>query len=483
MPAHRVWLEPLSTSPALQDLLATVDAQEARLPLGVVDRTFEHRRDPLLVDLSGAQGNVAVIGAPQSGKSTALRTLVTALAATRNPRQVQVYCLDFGGGRLSALAELPHVGAVAGRGETELARRIVTELTELLARREAAARCAPGSDGQVFLVIDGWSVLRAEHPDLETAVNGLAGRGLSVGLHVVLAASRWADLRPGLRDQFGTRLELRLGDPADSEIDRIRARQVPPRRPGHGLCDEGLPMVIALPGDAVPRVGDGWRAPAIRLLPDRVCHRDLLARSETATAEVLIGLDERTMAPVALNWSVGHLVVLGEAGCGKTAALRLLGREIARTAPDAELVVIDPRGTLTDFGTDGGSRLPEVISGLEARIAAGSPAGTDTYLLVDDYELVSSELCAVAGLLPQARDIGLHVVIARHSGGAARALYDPVLGGLRELGAAGLQMSAGPDDATIVSSMRPGPLPPGRATLVTRTGGRQMIQLAWIEPA
>lgn len=55
---------------------------------------------------------------------------------SRSPEQVQFYCLDFGGGSLSALAELPHVGSVAGRLETEKLRRTVAEISALLTARE-----------------------------------------------------------------------------------------------------------------------------------------------------------------------------------------------------------------------------------------------------------------------------------------------------------------------------------------------------------
>lgn len=482
-PAHAVWLAPLAASPTLESLPRDTGPDTLRVPLGVVDRTFEHRRDPLLLDLSGAAGNVAVIGGPQTGKSTALCTLVTALASTHEPHRVQVYCLDFGGGALSTLSHLPHVGAVAGRRETELAHRIVAELTDLLRRREARQRPAEHDPyGEVFLVVDGWSTLRVDHDDLEMTIAALAAQGLSFGIHVALSASRWADIRPALRDQLGTRLELRLGDPADSEIDRNRARQVP-RRPGHGLTGEGLPMVIALPGHTEPRDADGRRAPRIRLLPEKISHRDLLAHSDGVATGLVIGMDERTREPVVLEDSARHLLILGEGGCGKTATLRLLGREIRRNHPDAELVVIDPRGGLAEFGDNGAGRLSELIARLQSRIGAAGGADTAVYILVDDYELVASELSAMAAVLPHARDIGLHLLIARHSGGAGRALYEPVLAGLRDLGAAGLQLSAAPDDATLLSSLRPQSLPPGRAVLVTRGGGRRMIQLAWTEPA
>lgn len=49
-------------------------------------------------------------------------------------------------------------------------------------------------------------------------------------------------------------------------------------------------------------------------------------------------------------------------------------------------------------------------------------------------------------VLPHARDIGLHMVIARRSAGAGRALYEPVLAAVRDGDAAGLQLSTGADE-------------------------------------
>ncbi|WP_229480707.1 type VII secretion protein EccCa, partial [Mycolicibacterium mageritense] len=91
-PAHEVWLPPLEESPAVNNLLPDStwnDPQNVNgrlwLPIGVVDRPYDQRRDVLTIDLSGAQGNVAVVGGPQSGKSTALRTIMMSAAATHTP--------------------------------------------------------------------------------------------------------------------------------------------------------------------------------------------------------------------------------------------------------------------------------------------------------------------------------------------------------------------------------------------------------------
>ena len=95
----------------------------------------------------------------------------------------------------------------------------------------------------------------------------------------MIAAARWADLRPALKDQIGTRIELRLGDPADSEMDRRRARELAARPPGRGITREGREMAIALPNLEDARNQVGRAAPRVELLPERggatLDHRDV----------------------------------------------------------------------------------------------------------------------------------------------------------------------------------------------------------------
>jgi S-DNA-T family DNA segregation ATPase FtsK/SpoIIIE len=74
-------------------------------------------------------------------------------------------------------------------------------------------------------------------------------------------------------------------------------------------------------------------------------------------------------------------------------------------------------------------------------------------------------------------------VIARRSGGAARALYEPVLQMLRDLAAPALLLSGSPEEGPLVGGVRPVPAPPGRGRLVTRRGGVQVVQVAWTEPS
>ena len=103
-------------------------------------------------------------------------------------------------------------------------------------------------------------------------------------------------------------------------------------------------------------------------------------------------------------------------------------------------------------------------------------------MLVDDYDLVAT--AAAGPLLPlleylsQARDVGLHLILTRRAGGSARALYEPILQRLRELGMPGLVMSGEREEGALVGGVRPTPQPPGRGWLVTRRDGARLVQLA-----
>jgi DNA segregation ATPase FtsK/SpoIIIE, S-DNA-T family len=515
-PAHQVWLPPLEEAPALDAMLREVPASPDGLivPVGVVDRPFEQCRTPLMVELSGAAGNVAVVGAPRAGKSIALRTLITALAATYDPARVRFYCLDFGGGGLGALRALPHVGAVAGRAEPDLVRRMIAEMESTVRSRETH-RADPGSGeasfGDVFLVVDGWASLRHEFEDVEAPITALAAQGLSFGVHVVLSASRWAEIRPALKDQVGTRIELRLADPADSEIDRKRARDIPHDRPGRGLSREGLHMLIALPADRICH-GESV-APPIPLLPARVDHDTVVSRANGRHGpQVVLGLEERGLQPIPIDFGRHpHLLVLGDNECGKTATLRTVCREIVRTnsAAEARLLIVDFRrsllGVVESEHLGGYAASSSALAGLlphlldvlarrmppsdlnQAQLRARSWwSGPDIYVLVDDYDLVATPrgnpLEPVIEYLPHARDLGLHLVVARRSGGAERALFEPLLAGLRDLGSITLMMSRRPDEGAPWGSGRRERSPPGRGVLITRPGDEQLVQVGWSPP-
>jgi S-DNA-T family DNA segregation ATPase FtsK/SpoIIIE len=378
--------------------------------------------------------------------------------------------------------------------------------------------------GDVFLVVDGWLTLRQEYEQAELDITALASRGLGYGIHVVAASNKWSEFRPAIRDLLGTRFELRLGDPYESEMGRTLAANVPERSPGRGLTRDGLHFLTALPRidgqpdaaslpDAVRKlvetVGTAWqgqRAPEVRLLPSSFPAAQLPGPAETGT-RIPFAVDEAMLSPVFLDFAADpHFLVLGDTETGKSNLLHLIADQVAARYPleQARIIVVDYRRSLLDAADTehrigyapssaaAGSLLSDAREALVKRLPPADLTadqlrnrswwrGSDLFVIVDDYDLVAgaaNPLLPLIDLLPQAREIGLHLVLARSAGGAGRAMFEPVVQRLREMGSTALLMSASRDEGPIFG-VKPQTLPCGRGYLVTRRTEPLLVQTAF----
>ncbi|MFC7303507.1 type VII secretion protein EccCb [Streptomyces monticola] len=392
-PVRRIWLPPLPGAISLDAAAGPLDVTPSGLrlsrapghlqaPLGVLDDPAKQWQGLWTVDLTASGGHLALIGGPQTGKTTTLRTLALSLALTHTPRDVALYGLDLAGGGLSALAKLPHVGGIAGRADRERAARTVAEVRTMLGEREELFRThgidsieqlrhlrahgrvpeLPSTD--IVLLIDGFGALRDEFTDLEDDIVDLLKRGSGYGIHVVAGMLRWNDVRIATQAMFGTRLELRLNDPGDSAIDRKLSATLSADEPGRLLSDDKLFAQVALPridtgtttgdlaealDDATASVRATWHgelAAPVRVLPTQL-PTDKLPDLAAEPLRVPIGVDQEALAPVTLDLfgNDQHLLILGDSECGKTNLLKLIVEQLTARYTDEELVfgVFDPR--------------------------------------------------------------------------------------------------------------------------------------------
>jgi DNA segregation ATPase FtsK/SpoIIIE, S-DNA-T family len=556
-PAHQVWLPPLPPAIPLDYLTGAPSLQPRRglavrmwpepgnltVPIGILDLPLLLQQRPLMMDFGGPHGHLAVVGAPQTGRSTTLRTVMMASMLTHTPEEVQFYAVDFGGGSLHQYAATPHVGSVAGRTDVAMIIRTLAEIQSLIASREVLFRelsidsvaefRARRSVGRlpegmraadVFLLIDNWGGLRGEVPEAEAAVTDIAARGLGVGVHLVMTASRWLEIRPALRDSIGTRVELRLNDPAESEVNRRLAARLANAVPGRGIAAPGVYFQLVLPrldgqetaegihdaqDDVLAKIAAGWSgvsAPAVRMLPSRLT-LDSLRELPYAARGVPVGIAESDLGPVLLDL-VGddpHLLVFGDTGSGKTSFLRMFIEGVAATSSAAEsrVILLDYRRSLLGAVPEDylGAYAPDAAAARQyvdqicTRMAERLPPpgitprelaartwwhGPAIYLVIDDYDLVGGEpFASLADFLPHARDIGLHVVLARRVTGLSRRGYsDQFFQRMQELGCSGLVLSGDRKEGPVLGDERAALRPPGRGVLLRRGRPRELIQIA-----
>ena len=566
-PAHQVWLPPLEVPDTFATLMPDLapdpelgfisrawrESGVLRVPLGTVDLPLEQRRETLVLDLSGAGGNFALVGGPQTGKSTALRTIVQALSLTYTPQEVQFYVMDFGGGTFAGFAGAPHVAGVATRDTEEVRTRMLAEIAAIMDDRERYFR-AHGIDsmdtyrrgrlagtyddgyGDVFLVIDGWGALRSEFDGLDREVTTMMSRGLSLGVHLVISAARWMDIRAEAQDIFGSRLELHTANPKESIVNREGAARIPKGRPGRGIDMAGHEMMIGLPrADAeqdpstvsqgvaytVNKIREclvAGEGPKLRLLPQRITLPEILSQLPDQQilprggGDMVLGVEESRLGPLLFNTRAeSHLYLFGDGKTGKTSFLRSIISEVTRlySPNEAKILAIDMRRSLLGAipeeyslryltnHAEAMKQLRELAKFLRTRLPGSDVtaeqirertwwSGPEVWILVDDYDLVATSsgnpLMELIDLLPQAGDIGLHVIITRRMGGASRAAYEKVLQMMNDLAVTGILLSGNPSEGAIINGVKPKRAIAGRAQVVHRELGVVAAQLTWTPP-
>jgi DNA segregation ATPase FtsK/SpoIIIE, S-DNA-T family len=547
-PVHQVWLSPLDTHITLEDVLKkstqsvkTTSKDQPfgtlRIPIGLLDLPAQQRQEPLILDFSGAGGHLALVGTLQSGKSVFLQTLMLSFALTHTPTDVQIYGIDYGGGALHALEDLPHVGTICGRGDRDkIARTIrqvrsIIEERELLFRRDRISSIATyrarrkvgeyrdALFGDVFLIIDDIGQLQGEYEQFGQDIIELSTIGLTYGVHIIITANRWMDIKPKLRDSIGTRIEFRLNDPNETEFNKATATLLLQSPSGRGVIKGGSIFQTALPlldsftdREAIHTIAkyirSGWNAtpaPPVRLLPFLIKDTDI---APTKARGVVIGIDEFLLQPVVIDPMVNdpHFLILGDSEVGKTNLMRLWLKGVSEHYTPQELLisVIDFRRNLLD-ALDCPNLLsyactPAMLKDLveknrailEPRMLTSATitletvrskrgfSGPHILILVDDYDSVVSgstnPLSPLFEAIAQSRDVGLHVVIARKVSGMSRSSFEAGLQRIREAGCSGLIMSGDPQEGPLMGNQRAAVLPPGRGYLVRRNTPTMLIQ-------
>lgn len=450
-----VWLEPLPSALPLDNVLdpnedgakGTVEAI-----FGLVDEPAKQNQYPLRWDFTGAAGNLMILGAPQSGKSTLLRSLVASLCFRYAPSDVVFYCIDFGGGTLRSLSDAPHIATVTPRTDAERIGRTINDVLTILEQREdlfrrlgvsgveefrearAEGKVPKDTPGDVFLVVDGWGIFREEYDTLDYKVSDMAARGLNYGIHVVVTAVQSMDVRMRMQPSFGGRIELRLNDSFDSQFGRKEMQNLSKDTPGRGLIDQGLQFHAALPRidgvgsdeelssavqGLVAALQERWPEQAVarvQVLPTSV-HREQLPPVDPRYPGIPVGVLDRNLkaASVDLMGSNPHLVVFGDGETGKSNLLRLLIRGHLDLLPAEKLAiaVVDYRRSLLDvvpkdyqlaYATDGEKTEQvclEIAAALKKRLPGPDVTskqlrerswweGPEVLVVVDDYDLVST---------------------------------------------------------------------------------------------
>ncbi|MEV4741010.1 FtsK/SpoIIIE domain-containing protein [Streptomyces sp. NPDC049555] len=275
----RVALLPLLHLPTVSgDAVAERWRQRApHLRVGAVLGVSE--RDLFTVDLDDDGPHALIAGTTGSGKSELLRTLIASMAVDADPEHLTFALVDYkGGGALDECAALPHTVGLVTDLDEQLGERALRCLDAELRHRERLLREAGVSHvrdyqrmrdaGQrqlepmprLALVIDEFATLVKALPDFVDSLVGIAQRGRTLGVHLIMATQRPAgSVNDAIKNNVKLRIALRLESTGDSQdvIDSPAAAGIGTRQWGRAYyrlgAREVLPVQTALSTGVTPQ--------------------------------------------------------------------------------------------------------------------------------------------------------------------------------------------------------------------------------------
>ena len=349
------WLPPLKERITLDELdkVVPIEAWQKRTApsvlIGVADIPQAQKQEAVAIDLS-KDGNILLYGSPGTGKTTFLQTAAMDLARKQSPENLTMYLLDFGTNGLAPLMQLPHVADSLLLDQTEKIQKFIRIINRELDRRKkllsehgvgtiALYREVTGKQEPTMVILmDSYESMKDEpyETDLFKLFMRISREGLSIGVHLIITASRQNNLRAQLYSNFKHQLTLPQNDisevrgivgatPLASTMEDIKGRALM-KRDEVDVVQFALPVagdndiqIINNLRDQVQSLKEMWtgHTPAgIPMVPDELTEATFYGREDVAAlldeGKVPLGLDLENVQPLSWDLIKGNLLYIFE---------------------------------------------------------------------------------------------------------------------------------------------------------------------------
>lgn len=340
------------------------------VPIGMYDAPQIQAQGVQLMDFA-AEGHFGIYGAPGTGKTTLLKSVVLGLCMLYTPEDVNIYILDCGGWSMSTFANMPHVGGVALDSEEEKFFKLEKLIMEIFEERKrlflqhavsslAAYRESVSADmPAIVIAIDNFVPVFDNYPDLENLFVTIAREGATYGIYLIFTANNMSGVRYKVLQNIRGAVAFELTDKGDYAgivgrldgmvLSGVRGRAfykgTPPMEFQAAMYMEGstdqeksnaLQALIAQMNAA----WHGARPKPIPVMPEHVTTGEMI-QAYTSRSVLPVGIDRENIQTAFVDLSDQYcMMISGSMRSGKSAMLLRL-YEIIRTIPETQVFVFD----------------------------------------------------------------------------------------------------------------------------------------------
>ena len=380
--AKKVWTEKLPDRIVLNEVAELnfdgkvwrENKEDLNPVIGLVDDPRNQSQYPATVNLSEL-GHTGIFGAPSTGKTTLLQTLIMSVCCTYSPEDVNIYIMDFNTGSMGMFATFPHVGGVVNDSEEEKFDKLIKLISmEIESRKEKFSKLSLGNinayreaTGEklpyIMLVVDNFAPMISLYPESDQFFLNLTRQGASYGVYLVATGNNQNALTYKIGQNIKNSIALQLIDKSEYQgiVGKTNGLE-PDNVDGRGLIKSDVPLEFQT---ALPAVGDtdservrtikiiaeemnkvwtGKRAVQIPIMPDVIAYNTIAADGIT------IGLTTNEIYPIGIDFNETHyMVISGHPKSGKSNMISVIAKQMKSKYADCQLVIYDSNNGQTDL--------------------------------------------------------------------------------------------------------------------------------------
>lgn len=392
-PLGQMLISPYIDPDRIVDVSRYMD-NDLKVTMGLVDIPEQQEQTEYSIDFP-EDGNLSIYGSSGFGKTFALSAIMMELALKNSAELLNFYIMDFGNSGLIQFKNLPHTADYMGLDDIEKIQKFVKILQEEIRQRKRIFANASAMNftmynqiaeeklPAVFLFIDNYDVIKESELDLESAITQFTRDGVSLGIYVVITATRTGAVRYSVQNNFKNRIALFMYEASDVQSVVGRTRYPLSEIKGRGFIKlENINQIqlytiadssdLVAYMDAVKRYVQGisshytGRKPkAIPMLPEELTTAGLRAYCDAVPDNLVpIGLETEEVEVRYLDLKQYRQVIVGPVQSGKTNLLKVLLESICKAVPvylvdsqSSELAAYQTQENVTYINSKDGVRM------------------------------------------------------------------------------------------------------------------------------
>lgn len=295
--------------------------------IGEYDDPNNQRQGPVRINFSKG-GNIIIFGNAESGKETALSTIIYDIMTHYDTKEAQMYIFDFGSEALKIFKNSPHVGEVIFVNDTERISRFF-EMIQKEIKERTAILSDYGGDYELYVnsqenimpmiivMINNYEAFQENYEDkYEDTFLIITREGAKCGISFIITANNYGNIRYRLSQNFKQKIALQLNNQDDylNIFDDVGKK-----RPSH-IFGRGLIKLEDIYEFQTAKICDAqdWNkhikqtitklqqkfeivAKPIPVLPDKVTLESVRDALKNITS-VPIGIDKNSLTPYIYNF-------------------------------------------------------------------------------------------------------------------------------------------------------------------------------------